>query len=93
MIHKVLLAFNGEQEDNGTKRENTMAKHDPEKVLKDLEDYRIDDSTDWKQLALMAAASRELGQAELERVKRELEEARAELQWFRDKYGTEPERI
>ena len=51
------------------------------------------DEASWKPIALMASASDEAGRAELVRVKRELEEARAELQWFRDKYGAEPERL
>lgn len=54
---------------------------------------RNDDDADWKRAALTAIASDELARAELARVKRELEEARAELQWLRDKYGTEPERL
>lgn len=51
------------------------------------------DDASWKPIALMAIASDEMVRVELARVKRELEEARAELQWFRDKYGTEPERL
>lgn len=42
---------------------------------------------DWKQTALLAIASDELGRAELARVKRELEEARAELAFLKDKHN------
>jgi hypothetical protein len=54
---------------------------------------RRDEGPDWKQLALLAIASDELARGKLARVERELEEARGELQWFRDTYGTEPKRL
>ena len=54
---------------------------------------RDDDLTDQKQLALMAIASDELARAELVRVERALKETYAELQWFKDKHPTNPERL
>ena len=42
MTHKVLFGLTEEGQAWETKGEKTMAKKDPEKVLKDLKDYRID---------------------------------------------------
>ena len=42
MTHKGLFGLIEAGQASETKGDNTMAKKDPEKVLKDLESYRID---------------------------------------------------